>query len=181
MKILDLCSGTGSATKPFKDRGHEVITIDMFDKRADILADICYLPVKGEFDFIWMSPPCTEFTLVNWRLGKCKDRKPDLSVIKACFELVDQLKPTYWMIENPRACMRHFIGLPQKSIYYSDYGYKFNKPTDLWGLFPDFPDQVNSNKQYKQLQNTSSINKDDRHTIPYNLGLSICIAIENEL
>ena len=56
MKLLELFSGTGSVGKPWREAGHEVISVDV-DGRfgADIVEDIlqlsyCKLPVP---DVIW--------------------------------------------------------------------------------------------------------------------------------
>ena len=54
MRILDLFSGTGSATQAFKDRGHEVIKVEL-DKQFDAdYRDVLDLDVValGKFDFV---------------------------------------------------------------------------------------------------------------------------------
>ena len=74
LKILDLCAGTGSATKAFKDAGHEVIHLELDPSfNPEICMDIrtfakdptTYLPHGWMPDVIWASPPCfTGDTLV---------------------------------------------------------------------------------------------------------------------
>lgn len=73
MLVFDLCSGTGSATVAFKEAGHTVVTIDI-ERISDTLTERIdlmfvtpdYLLEKyGAPDFVWMSPPCTYFSLGN--------------------------------------------------------------------------------------------------------------------
>ena len=49
LKVIDLCSGTGGFSEAFKQRGHEC-------------ADILHFSIRGSWDIILASPPCTEFT-----------------------------------------------------------------------------------------------------------------------
>ena len=61
--ILDLCGGTGSWSKPYKDAGYDVrnITLPEFDVRT-------YMPPKNIYGIL-AAPPCTEFSVLN-----CKNK-----------------------------------------------------------------------------------------------------------
>lgn len=55
-------------------------------------------------------------------------------------ELIKQLKPRYWYIENPRGGLRKMDfmqGLPRYTVTYCQYGDKRMKPTDIWTNHPD--------------------------------------------
>ena len=80
--VLDLFSGTGSATQPFVECGkHRVVRVDIAGK-PDVRADVRHLPLKGPFEFVWASPPCTEYSYARAR-GLFKWIDPDLSCWRA--------------------------------------------------------------------------------------------------
>lgn len=82
MKVaLDLFSGSGAATAAFRAADWHVVTLDSDRRRQPaILADVSRLPLKGSVDFLWASPPCTEFS--DARPG-ASDRRPSLELIEA--------------------------------------------------------------------------------------------------
>lgn len=55
-------------------------------------------------------------------------------------ELIKQLSPTYYFIENPRGGMRKMTwmkDLPRYTITYCQYGDTRMKPTDIWTNHPN--------------------------------------------
>lgn len=183
MNVFDGCTELGSETEAFKGRGHDVTTLGL-EGDVDLKMDVRDFHTKEHYDFMWFSPPCTEFSLVDWKKGKCKDRKPDLSIIEACFRIIKETNPTYWVIENPRGCLRHFIGKPTITIKYSDYGFKIIKPTDLWGVFPWFYSQTPKAKNvipFRKMLGFTKEQKIERSRVPYDLGLALCLSIEKIL
>lgn len=185
MRVLDLCTEFGSETAAFRDRGHEVVMLGI-EGNVDIKCDVRqYFPsIDDKYDFIIAHPPCTEFSKANWRLGKYKDRHPDMSIFDACFRIIKTLKPKYYMIENPQGAARYFIGNPQVTINYGDYGHYCKKPTDLWGEFPWFFSQT-KDVYVRGYHNNNAYNKigcsKKRSLLPYGLSLAICKAIEATL
>lgn len=190
MRVLDLCTEFGSETKAFKDRGHEVITLGI-EGNVDIKCDVrqYYPSIHDEVDYISAHPPCQQYSIADWRKGKCNTRMPDHSILDACFRIINTLKPKYWIIENPVGCMRYFIRKlyninPTYTINYSDFGFISKKPTDLWGNLPFFR-SYSPNLDTKQLMNvTNGFTKEgraQRSIVPYELSLAICKAIEQDL
>lgn len=71
MMCVELFSGTGSFSHIARMMGFRSITVDNeADKKPDIVADLLYfnedLQLKktlAEADIVWMSPPCTTFSM----------------------------------------------------------------------------------------------------------------------
>lgn len=176
MKVLDLFSGLGGWSKAFKDRGHKRITVDINEEfNPDICIDIIELDVRemGTFDVILASPPCTEFSKASMPDSWNKNRttNPDTALLKRTIEIIEKLKPTYWIIENVRGAKPYFyplLGKPVKKV-----GSRY-----LWGNFPI----VDCKNKYGKEKLSPSKNRPAlRSLIPYELSLAVCRAIENEL
>lgn len=143
MKILELFCGTKSISKVFKAHGWETFTIDNNrDHNPDLCADILSIDSKeiGYFDVVWASPPCTKFSVAaisrNWKNGYPKNTEAALAmayVLKA-IEIINQVKPKYWFIENPVGMMRTMPFMPnyKNTVTYCQYGENRRKPTDIW-------------------------------------------------
>lgn len=121
MKVLELFSGTRSIGKAFEARGHEVFSID-FDRRflANAHCDIETLTTEqilewfDKPDVIWASPDCATFSMAAISHHREKDPAtgallPKTEYAAKCdrtdahvIELIRDLAPRYWFIENPR-------------------------------------------------------------------------------
>ena len=135
--IIDLCCGLGGFSQAFVNAGYEVIKIDINKEfKPTIQADICNLPLRPELnpDLLLMSPPCQRFSLACVQWPKKGVRKA-LEMVGSCLEAVVSLKPKRWLMENPKARLRWFIGNGKQTIRYSDYDLitKQEKLTDFWG------------------------------------------------
>lgn len=113
MKILELCSGSKVLSQYFIDRGHECITVDLDKKnKPQIIADVRQLPIiPSYFDLIWASPPCTEFSYANPN----RTTSPDLTVFWACWNIILEFKPKFYVIENVKGADEYF-GKPDQII-----------------------------------------------------------------
>lgn len=149
MKVLELFSGTGSFHKEAKKLGYETFTIDN-DKQfnPDLCIDIMQLEAKdilekfGQPDIIWASPPCTNFSVASiyrhWKDGYPKDYQTfiSLALVQKTIELINELKPKYYFIENPRGMLRKQKVMNQieirNTVTYCQYGFDIQKATDIW-------------------------------------------------
>jgi len=146
MKVLELFSGTKSFTKVAKEKGCETFTIDIKKEfKPDLLKNI--LDVRAEDipfkpNVIWASPPCTFFSVSSIGKHWNKDHTPKtedavlgMKIVKHTLALIDELKPKYFFIENPRGKLRKLSimdGLLRRTITYCQYGEDRMKPTDIW-------------------------------------------------
>jgi hypothetical protein len=129
--ILDLCGGTGSWSKPYKDAGYDVrlITLPEYDVRT-------YLPPANVYGIL-ATPPCTQFSIAL--ADKPRDFFGAMEVVRACLNIIwtcrINTKLNFWALENPRGFLRQFLGKPPMTFeqwQFSDIGIK---PTDLWGYY----------------------------------------------
>ena len=136
MKLLELFSGTGSIGKVARKLHWYVVSLDLKD--ADINCDILDWDYKqyprGYYDFIWASPPCTEYSIAK-QTGVRKLDKANKIVLRT-LEIIDYFKPSVWFIENPQTGLlkkQVFMeGLSYKDIDYCKYGMPYRKRTRLW-------------------------------------------------
>jgi len=141
---IDLGVGLGGASAAFRDRGWEVIGLDI-DSRFNptILASYTHIPLRTGLSpkVILASPDCRCFSIAalfrHWAKGsppvpKSEDAKAAIRATKELVAEIKRLDPDYAVLENPRGMMRHVLGKPQHTIRMSDYGLPFKKPTDLW-------------------------------------------------
>lgn len=159
MKVLELFSGTRSIGKAFEANGHEVFSID-YDRKfeADSHIDIEELTSEwvlehfGQPDVIWASPDCTTFSIAAISHHRTKNEEtgsldPKSDYARKCdrvdqnvLKIIDELKPRFWFIENPRGGLRKMSwmqGLPRYTLTYCQYGDTRMKPTDIWTNHPD--------------------------------------------
>ena len=166
MKVLELFAGTRSIGKAFEERGHEVFSIDWNKdfENIDLYTDIGNLTAKdvlekfGRPDVIWASPDCTTFSVAaishHRRLNPVtKSLDPISEYARFCdkvdthvLDLIKEINPTYWFIENPRGAMRKMEwmqGLPRYTVTYCQYEtdkpveQRRMKPTDIWTNHPN--------------------------------------------
>lgn len=159
MKVLELFAGTRSIGKAFEEKGHEVFSID-WDKQfenIDWYADISTIKAKdiiekfGYPDVIWASPDCTSYSIAAISHHRKREDDGNLAPVsdyaKFCdktnihlLEVIRELNPKYYFIENPRGGlrkMRFMQGLPRYTVTYCQYGDTRMKPTDLFTNHPN--------------------------------------------
>lgn len=159
MKVLELFAGTRSIGEAFEGKGHEVFSID-WDKRfenIDWYADISTITAQdiiekfGQPDVIWASPDCSSYSIAAISHHRKREEDGNLAPVsdyaKFCdktnihlLELIKELNPKYYFIENPRGGlrkMRFMQGLPRYTVTYCQYGDTRMKPTDLWTNHPN--------------------------------------------
>ena len=136
MKLLELFSGTGSVGKVAKDFGFDVVSLDL--KNANINTDILQWDYKqfnrNDFDVIWASPPCIEYSIAK-TTGVRKIEEANRIVLKT-IEIIDYFKPKVWFIENPQTGLlkkQPFMNrFEYNDVDYCKYGMPYRKRTRIW-------------------------------------------------
>ncbi len=157
MKTVELFSGTQSFSKVARRLGHKTFCVDGnpyfkndltigIRRKNDLMWHIG--DKIREADIIWMSPPCTTFSMASgnthWnadrspKTGKAIEGKELLELCKEIAELCIE-NNTIFFIENPRARARWFLPTEwRKTAWYCQYGDTRAKPTDIWTNLKDW-------------------------------------------
>ena len=156
MIVLELFAGFRSIGSVFEERGHNVYSVewDRSFENISLYADVGTLTKNqiielcgGRPDVIWASFDCTTYSIAgighhrkkNLLTGECEPVSEYAhfcdKVNKHVIDLITELKPKYYFIENPVGALRkmNFMkDLPRYTITYCQYGDFRMKPTDIW-------------------------------------------------
>ena len=161
MKVLELFAGTRCISKAFERKGHQTYSVewckdfenitlyeDINNLTAESVIELC----DGVPDVIWASPDCTTYSIAAISHHRRKNEEngsldPVSDYAKFCdktnkhlLELIRELKPKYYFIENPRGGLRKMDfmqGLKRYTVTYCQYGDTRMKPTDIWTNHPN--------------------------------------------
>ena len=183
-RVLDLCSGLGGATEALVQAECEVVRIENNPLLAyvphthtlDVTEWADWLPDLGPFDIVWASPPCLGYSdgynapkIVARREGR--EYVPDPSVALACREIIDYLKPRWYIIENVKGAIPYFEG----------YGWGRHQqsigPFYLWGQFPQLDVSKQRMMHKKKTDNTGS---QARALVPFEISFALLEAIRSQ-
>jgi len=186
--ILDLCGGTGSWGKPYKDAGYIVhnITLPDYDITKTEFTNHCVIFGGGknpsfcvnreDIYGILVAPPCTMFSLARTKAKKPRDLKEGFEIVRACLDIIWQcmeikqetkkktLSLKFWALENPNGMLKYFLGKPVFEFSPYEFGDGYKKRTMLWGWFNEpkkTGGKIICDKAYKTL-NPKVLKKFDR-------------------
>ena len=147
MKVLELFAGSRSFSKVAEELGYETYTSDFkaFDK-IDQVCDIFDFDIRKipfSPDIIWASPPCTYFSVSSIGHHWNKDHTPKtfqvvqgVKIVQKTLDIINELNPKYYYIENPRGKLRKLSVIQsvpiRNTVCYCKYGDNRMKPTDIW-------------------------------------------------
>jgi len=177
MNMLDLCSGLGGAADGFEKAGFNTVTLDIEGKfNPDIVMDVTkfidFASHYNDFDVIWASPPCTEFTKSSLPWYNKENIIPDMTIFSSCIKIIQKIKPTFWILENvqgARKFFKPFIGTPIK------YGSRY-----LWGNLPIC--DIDISKCYGKYKMSPGPGRSAaRSKIPIELSYPLAMAMKREI
>ena len=127
--ILHLCADIGSDSRYFDlDPDFEVIKVGESIGVENFSYD-------GEVHGVIANPVCTTFSNVNQHRASIDD-SDGMFLVEHCLRIIDEVKPKFWIVENPAAgSLKNYLGKP-KAVYQPwQYGSPWTKRTALWGDF----------------------------------------------
>lgn len=188
--ILDLCSGLGGASEAFRDLDKWlVIRIENNPALKDVphtqLLDVLewtdWIDSIPHPEIIWASPPCTDFSRgfdapapTAQRNGE--DFEPDLSILRACMDIIDYFKPKWWIIENVQGAQNPFAPLLRRRAQRIG-------PFYLWGVFPHLalPYTFTHSKVDGDTWSDDPLRPNRRAFVPLDISLALCRAVEDQM
>ena len=167
--MLDLFAGLGGASRAFRERGWEVVTVDN-DPRFGCTetADLSSWSWPGRRPtLVWASPPCTEFSRES--MPWCRTgNTPSMALVLAAVRIVRECQPDWWVLENVLGSAKYIAPLLGEPTVCG--------PFFLWGQFPPFRCRVRGFKE-----KLSSARRAERAQVPRALSAALLGAVENNL
>ena len=130
--ILDLCGGTGSWSKPWKDAGYEVlnVTLPKYDVRDFVTSQSIY--------GVLAAPVCTVFAVSGARWERTDEEIDNAwELVEACLYIIEKANPVFWVLEQPITKLVRYLGKPKMYFQPCDFGDTYTKKTCLWGNFKE--------------------------------------------
>ena len=150
--ILDLCGGTGSWARPYKEAGYTVYTLTLPEYDVNNRSKFPYKVVKALQDKkvygILAAPPCTMFSWARTNAKTDRDLKEGMKCVRSCLDIIwtylevsqntgkKTLPLKFWALENPyHGFLPQFLGKPAFTFDPWEFGDGYQKRTALWGHF----------------------------------------------
>jgi len=151
--ILDLCGGTGSWSKPYKDAGYTVIVLtlpdnDIMNLEKGDFPEVARLINENKIYGILAAPPCTEFSIArnDKTAKKPRDLREGMKLVNQCLYIIQEClyqnyrvkdnRLKFWALENPQSgYLKRFLGKAPFVFDPSEYGNNHTKKTAVWGVF----------------------------------------------
>lgn len=156
LNCVELFCGYGVISESFEASGFKAWKTDIRRRKGVCEPDLKINILDLERDQIpfekvsvlWASPACDVWSYAagnfHWdKLGQPKTQKchDHIELLKKTLELIDQINPTLFFIENPRGRLRHWPPFVEwlkkhqavsKTLTYSSYGFPAPKPTNIF-------------------------------------------------
>lgn len=181
--LWDLCSGLGGWSESFlHDSRWKVFRFDNSELdqiqdtvatfNEDVLSWMDWVDKYPKPDLVLASPPCLEFSFgYNAPGPKAKregrDFEPDMSIVKACVDIISYTEPRWWCLENVVGAIKHFqllLGPPRQII----------QPFVIWGKIPFIPI---GHREFKHISKCDNFDIGD--PLRANIRAKIPFAISN--
>jgi len=207
--VVELWAGDATGTRAWSDCDNvTVITVEINPKfNPTICRDIGQVTAQDILeltgwvnpDFVWASPDCSVFSVAGFAAGHFEIQDgvyvpKTVKAVEMCelhkhsLQLIQDLDPTYWVIENPVGLLRKMPWMQpliRHTVTYCAYHDTRMKPTDLWGKFPLLweprPKCKNGDPCHEAAPRgsktgTQGLDHRERSHIPFQLSQSLLVA-----
>ena len=97
MRLLELFSGTGFIGTAFRQRGWEVDSLDFAQlpgaEPLTFQRNVLDWPIQGQYDVIWASPPCTQYSCARTNAKEPRDLAGADELVMATRHIMERLRP----------------------------------------------------------------------------------------
>lgn len=164
--ILDLCGGTGSWSKPYKDSGDYIVK-NVTHPENDVFTWDDYENLPNVYGIL-SAPTCTMFSFARTTAKTPRDLEGAFKLVRRCLDIVHYCRFNkglkFWALENPTGYLRQILGKPPLTFDPMDYGANYSKKTDLWGFY-NFP-KVNRRTLSDNEKELCAVNNRKLPTLP---------------
>ena len=186
MIIWDLCSGLGGWTQAFDKHIYRFDNADLVQHipgtyQEDVRHWKAWIDKYPKPDIIVASPPCLGFSTAYMAPKSIAQRagekyEPDLTIVRACKEIIDYHNPKWWIIENVSGASKDLtneLAMPPRQII---------GPFLLWGYFPYLPIDVNfvHKKKHNDTHKDDPLRANKRAKIPLEVSQALYDVCHNQ-
>jgi hypothetical protein len=179
MIIWDLCSGLGGWTQAFDRHVYRFDNADIVQHipgtfQEDVRHWNTWIDKYPKPDIIVASPPCLEFSNAYSAPRPTARREgidfePDMSILRACKQIIDYHNPKWWIIENVAGATKDFskeLNMKPRQII---------GPFFLWGYFPYLPidNEFSHSKAHNDTHSGDPLRANKRAKIPLEVSQAL--------
>jgi hypothetical protein len=188
--VLSLFDLSGEWSKPWKEAGYNVVTMDI--QTGQDVHDFSAEYFNENYDLtdvyaILAATPCTDFASSGSRHFAAKDAdgrtEASKQLVFQTLRTIEYFRPAVWCLENPVGRIEDLTGLPKARMSFdpNHFGEPYTKKTMLWGNFnADLPtahvEPTEGSKMWAKYGGKSQATKNARSVTPEGFAYAFFMA-----
>lgn len=188
--VLSLFDLSGEWSKPWREAGYNVITMDIQTGQDVHAFSAQYFVDNYDLSDVYAilaATPCTDFASsgARWFSAKDADGRTEASkeLVFQTMRTIEYFRPAIWALENPVGRIERLTGLPKARLTFdpNDLGDPYTKKTMIWGRFnaelPVAPvEPTEGSKMHSQYGGKSQATKNARSVTPEGFAYAFFMA-----